>query len=180
MKTKYRLLVTLSFVLICVVALYTVMKLVEAHLIDANRLRLTAMCTIATIFIVYAVAIYVWKRNRILKEGCVDAKQNERDVQVKKCKQIVSLFMFLLTIACIWLPLLTINVIRTSDEIFKYWWGFFSFMPIPMLSIRLVKKDYVMGKTSKRNIVAGHFVMGYLILFGVVLFIICQYVLLNG
>lgn len=64
MKTKYRLLVTLSFVLICVVALCTVMKLVEAHLIDANRLRLTAMCTIATIFIVYAVAIYVWKRNR--------------------------------------------------------------------------------------------------------------------
>ena len=115
-----------------------------------------------------------------MKEGCVDAKQNERDVQVKKCKQIVSLFMFLLTIACIWLPLLTINVIRTSDEIFKYWWVFFSFMPIPMLSIRLVKKDYVMGKTSNRNIVAGHFVMGYLILFGVVLFIICQYVLLNG
>lgn len=180
MKTKYRLLLVISYLLVCGIISYLTMKLMGIPYHDVSRSRSALMYVVAVVWIVYAVAIYVWKRNRILKEGCVDAKQNERDVQVKKCKQIVSLFMFLLTIACIWLPLLTINVIRTSDEIFKYWWVFFSFMPIPMLSIRLVKKDYVIGKTSKRNIVAGHFVMGYLILFGVVLFIICQYVLLNG
>ena len=80
-----------------------------------------------------------------------------------KFKKNFLLWLFILTIACLWFPLFILAEFETTPTTFtENMWVFYLFLPIPILSIILGIKYKKVGYKCTKNIVAG-FIIGFLL-----------------
>ena len=79
------------------------------------------------------------------------------------------LILFMLTIACLFFGLRTMNYLAGDTaawSFFKYTWGFWLWLPIPILSIVRGFKYRKAGISCTKNIVAGFIIGAFLLIYG--------------